>query len=87
MEVDLDLVRAQRLDRLVELDLAALDLDALRGGAVGDVARGDRAVELQRLEAWRISVTLRSAILAATASASLRRSRFWASSVLRWDSK
>jgi hypothetical protein len=28
MEVDLDLVRAQRLDRLVELDLAALDLDA-----------------------------------------------------------
>ena len=49
MEVDLDLVRAQRLDRLVELDLAALDLDACGGGAVGDVARGDRAVELQGL--------------------------------------
>ena len=49
MEVDLDLVRAERLDRLVELDLAALDLDAGGGGAVGDVARGDRAVELQRL--------------------------------------
>ena len=38
----------RRLDRLVELDLAALDLDARRGGAVGDVARGHRTVELQR---------------------------------------
>ena len=37
------------LDRLVELDLAALDLDAGGGGAVGDVARGHRTVELQRL--------------------------------------
>ena len=39
MEVDLDLVGAQRLDRLVELDLAALDLDALGVDGIGDVAR------------------------------------------------
>ncbi len=45
-EVDLDLVLAQRLDRLVEFDLAALDLHARSGSAVGDVARGDRTVEL-----------------------------------------
>src|SRR5436190_16036897 len=32
VEVDLDLVRAQALDRLVELDLAALELDALGVG-------------------------------------------------------
>src|SRR3954469_6712785 len=39
MEVDLDGVRAERLDRLVELDLAALELDALGVGRIGDVAR------------------------------------------------
>src|SRR5216683_2898342 len=49
MEVDLDLVRAQGLDRLIELDLAALDLDACGGSAIGDVARGHRTVELQGL--------------------------------------
>jgi hypothetical protein len=42
-------VRAQRLDRLVELDLAALDLHTRGVGRIGNVARGDRAVELQGL--------------------------------------
>ena len=46
-----DLGRAELLDRLVEHDLAAVDLDARAGPAtaVGDVGRGDRAEELAAL--------------------------------------
>ena len=43
-----DLVLAELLDRLLELDLALVDLDALALQEVGDVARGDRAVERRR---------------------------------------
>ena len=39
-------VQAQRLDGLVEHDLAAVDGEAARGHQLGDVARGHRAVEL-----------------------------------------
>src|SRR5262245_16311947 len=45
VELDLELVPAEVLDRLVELDLALVDLDALRLQELGDVARGDRTVE------------------------------------------
>src|SRR6185437_6873282 len=37
---------AERLDRLLEVDLTAIDDDPLRGELLGDVGRGDRAEEL-----------------------------------------
>src|SRR5438034_11483315 len=49
--VDLDrhLVRSERFQRLVEIDLVAVDLDPAPGKGVGDVLRHDRAVELAAL--------------------------------------
>src|SRR5690606_5829749 len=44
-----DLVNAQRLDRGVEHDLAALDLAAFGRDGLDDVASGDRTVQLTRL--------------------------------------
>jgi hypothetical protein len=46
MEADAELVQAERLDRAVEQDLAALDGNAACRHDLGDVARADRAVEL-----------------------------------------
>src|SRR5882672_9503841 len=48
MEVDLDLVRAQGLDRLIELDLAALDLEVAHLGA--DALGFLATLEAQNLE-------------------------------------
>src|SRR5438067_1629149 len=44
-----DLVRAERLERLVEIDLVAIDHDAAAAECVGNVLGGDRAVELAAL--------------------------------------
>src|SRR5262245_50010837 len=38
-------VRARLLQVLIEVDLTAIDLEALLGQLLGDVAAGDRAVE------------------------------------------
>ena len=38
-------VFAQPLDRVGEIELAAIELEALRGERVGDVLAGDRSVE------------------------------------------
>ena len=38
MHLELDLMGAQRLERLGEIELAAVDLDALRGEGLGDLA-------------------------------------------------
>ena len=46
VQADLHLVDAERLDRLVQHDLRALDLAAFGLDGVGDVAAGDRTVEL-----------------------------------------
>src|SRR5262249_31442376 len=43
-----DIVEANGLDRLVEHDRAALDLAARLDDLVGDIARGDRTIELAR---------------------------------------
>ena len=43
-DLDRDLVRAERLERLLEVDLVAVDLDPAAGQCVGDVLRRDRAV-------------------------------------------
>ena len=48
-DLDRDLVGAERLERLLEVDLVAVDLDPAAGERVGDVLRGDRAVELAAL--------------------------------------
>src|SRR5262249_19178630 len=45
-ELDRDLVLAERLDRLLELDRAVIDLDAGALELLGDVAVGDRAEQL-----------------------------------------
>src|SRR4029077_12428022 len=47
--LDRDLVRAEGLERLLEVDLVAFDVDAAAGERVGDVLGGDRAVELAAL--------------------------------------
>ena len=39
VDLDRDLVRAERLERLLEIDLVAVDLDAAAGQGVGDVLR------------------------------------------------
>src|SRR6476659_4314992 len=49
VDLDRDLVRPERLERLLEIDLVAVDLDAAAGQGVADVLRGDRAVELAAL--------------------------------------
>src|SRR6185312_4159876 len=46
MERDADRVQAERLDRMIEHDLMALDGETCRGHRLGDVARRYRAVEL-----------------------------------------
>src|SRR4051794_22038777 len=49
IHLDRDLVRAERLQRLLEIDLVAVDLDPAASERVGDVLRRDRAVELAAL--------------------------------------
>ena len=49
MQANQHVVDAQRLDRGVENDLAALDLAAFGRDGLDDVARGDRTVQLTRL--------------------------------------
>src|SRR4029077_9633313 len=48
-DLDRDLVGAQRLERLLEVDLVPVDLDPAPGQRVGDVLRRDRAVQLADL--------------------------------------
>src|SRR4051794_16575394 len=48
-DLDRDLVGPERLERLVELDLVSVDVDAAARQRVGDVLRRDRAVELAAL--------------------------------------
>src|SRR6476469_10060409 len=48
-DADRDLVRAERLERLLEVDLVLVDRDAATPERVGDVLRGERAVELAAL--------------------------------------
>src|SRR5882762_1779389 len=48
-DLDRDLVRSERLERLLEIDLVAIDRDPAPAEGVGDVLRGDRAVELAAL--------------------------------------
>ena len=46
MQSDAGGVDAERFDRLVEHDLAAVDAEAAGGDHLGQIARGDRAVQL-----------------------------------------
>src|SRR5690348_8234361 len=48
-DLDRDLVRAERLERLVEIDLVAIDLDAPAAERLGDLFRAHGAVELARV--------------------------------------
>src|SRR5690242_15766843 len=49
VDLDRDLVGAQRLQRLLEVVLVTVDLDPSASERVGDVLRRDRAVELAAL--------------------------------------
>src|SRR5262245_1783427 len=48
-DLDRDLVGAEGLERLLEIDLVAIDVDATAGQRVTDVLRRERAVELAAL--------------------------------------
>src|SRR6185369_2546577 len=48
-DLDRDLVRPERLERLLELDLVAIDVDAAPGERLGDLLGRDRSVELAAL--------------------------------------
>ena len=49
MQLDGEINRADSLDRLGELQLAPIDVEALLRQRLGDVGRGDRAVQRIRL--------------------------------------
>ena len=89
-KLDLDHVGADLADRVVEVDLAAVDLEPARlGDRVGDLGAGDRAVELAVLAG---AVLDREHGLAPAARRSARRARpppgrrFSATSRRRWAS-
>ena len=84
---DRDGVQAEFLDRMVEHDLAAIEPEAARGGGVGDVARGDRAVERAAVGGGANHHEVWPSSLAATVSASFFASRLRASSWARSVSK
>jgi hypothetical protein len=73
MQPDLHLVRAHRLDRLGEVDVAAVDLLALGRQRLGDVQRGDEPKSLSCSPTLRAIVT-ETALIRLACSSALPRS-------------